>query len=75
MALREGQLPGPLLCGGAHATAEPELTDLESKQLQLLSPKELHYLDVIVRSGIAETFSYALRELHEFQGGQQERSR
>ena len=28
-------------------------------------PKELHYLDVIVRSGIAETFADALRELHE----------
>ena len=44
---------------------EPNLTDLERKQLQRLSPKELHYLDVIVRSGIAETFSDALRELHE----------
>jgi hypothetical protein len=38
---------------------EPNLTDLERKQLQRLSPKELHYLAVIVRSGIAETFADA----------------
>jgi hypothetical protein len=53
----------------------PNLTELERKQLRRLSPKELHYLDVIVRSGIAETFADALRELHEAQAEMQERSR
>jgi hypothetical protein len=52
---------------------EPELTALERKQLQRLSPKEPHYLEVIVRSGLAETFSDALRELHENQADKQER--
>ena len=53
---------------------EPNLTELERKQLRRLSPKELHYLDVIVRSGIAESFSDALKELHEIQAEKQERS-
>ena len=48
------------------------LSALERKQLQGLSPKELYSLDVIVRSGSAETFSDALRELHEDPAEKQE---
>jgi hypothetical protein len=51
--------PVPNACGGTYVADEPNLTDLERKQLQRLSPKELHYLAVIVRSGIAETFADA----------------
>jgi hypothetical protein len=50
------------------------LSTLERKQLQRLSPKELYCLDVIVRSGIADSFSAALKELYVVLDGEKYRS-
>ncbi len=53
---------------------KPNLTDLERKQLKRLSNEDKIRLWVIADAIEAETFSDALRELHEIQAEKQERS-